>query len=67
MNLKSFLITSLIIHIFGAIVLYFYYNPIALTPKPVKVLKEEKPEQKQAQKQTKKSSLIEAQRKKKSK
>ena len=41
MNLKSFLIASLIIHIIGAIVLYFYYNPITFAPKPVEIIGEE--------------------------
>ena len=42
MNLKSFLIASLIIHVVGAVALYFYYNPITFAPKPVRVFEEEK-------------------------
>ena len=41
MNLKSFIIASIIIHVVGAIALYFYYNPIHLAPEPVEMLKEE--------------------------
>lgn len=41
MNLKSFIIASLIIHVVGAIALYFYYNPITLDPEPVEQLEEE--------------------------
>ena len=41
MNLKNFIIASLIIHIVGAIALYFYYNPITFAPKLVKVFEDE--------------------------
>ena len=41
MNLKSFIIASIIIHVVGAIALYFYYNPIHLAPEPVEMLEEE--------------------------
>ena len=41
MNLKSFLIASLIIHIIGGVAIYFYYNPITLSsPKPVQMVEE---------------------------
>ena len=49
MNLKNFVIASLIIHIVGALALYFYYNPISFAPKPVKVFEDEEI---QSQKQT---------------
>lgn len=38
MSLKSFIIASLIIHVVGGIALYFYYNPIKLSPKPVEMV-----------------------------
>lgn len=41
MNLKSFIIASLIIHVVGAVVLYFYYNPIQLAPDSKPLLVEE--------------------------
>ena len=41
MNLKSFIIASIVIHITVGIALYFYYNPIVLDPKPVLVEKTE--------------------------
>ena len=44
MNLKLFLIASLIIHIICGIALYFYYNPITLNPQPVKQMEEESEE-----------------------
>lgn len=51
MNLKNFFIASLIIHIVGAIALYFYYNPITLAPKIVRVSKEKgEPSQQQTEK-----------------
>ncbi len=40
MNLKSFLTASLIIHIIGGLALYFYYNPITLSPQPIQQLEE---------------------------
>ena len=41
MSLKSFLKASLIIHFAGAVILYFYYNPISLHPTPVYKEKED--------------------------
>ena len=41
MNLKNFFLASLVIHIIGAIALYFYYNPIQLAPQPVGQFAEE--------------------------
>ncbi len=45
MKLKSFVIASLIIHVVGAIALYFYYNPIRIGPQPVSELEEEELEE----------------------
>jgi len=36
MKLKSFIIGSVVIHIAGGLILYFYYNPIQIGPKLVK-------------------------------
>ena len=46
MKLKSFIIASLIIHVVGAIALYFYYNPIRIGPQPVSELEKEELEEK---------------------
>ena len=41
MSFKSFLIASLIIHTVGLTSLYFYYNPIILSPEPVEFFEKE--------------------------
>ena len=63
MSLKSFFIASLIIHIIGAIALYFYYNPINFAPQPVGQFEEEQisPE---AKEEIKNPNLIENKQKK---
>ena len=45
MSLKSFVISSLIIHFVGGLLIYFYYNPIHLSPKLV----EEKPQEEEVE------------------
>ena len=37
MNLKSFIVASVAIHIIGGLALYFYYHPIILDPKPAQL------------------------------
>ena len=34
MSLKSFIVASVLIHLVGGVILYFYYNPIQLNPAP---------------------------------
>ena len=58
MNLKSFLIASLLIHLVGAISLYFYYNPISLQPKSVYKQEDKlKTEEKQTELKTEEKEL----------
>ena len=57
MNLKSFIIASLIIHVVGAVALYFYYNPINLSPKPM-VEKEGLPAEELINKELKKAKAL---------
>ena len=59
MNLKNFLIASIFIHVFGAITLYFYYNPISFKPKPVGFFEETAKENKTSSQTTKENKAKE--------
>ena len=50
MSFKFFIIASLTIHIVGLTSLYFYYNPIILSPEPVEFFEEESRPTKQVKK-----------------
>ena len=73
MSFKFFIIASLTIHIVGLTSLYFYYNPIILSPEPVEFFEEENRPTKQVKKlkdtlsisKTKKSVLRRKQKEKK--